>query len=172
MPSKPTIVLRVAICAALLAMWVPIATPAKPIHGPKFCVGSTAEDVLDESKPADRQLLENEAVVLLANHKVYVPGQTVFARLVNPSSDYVTYSPFAFIVWRRTASGWIRDPVTPERKWPLVGAQLRSGGVGVCTKVKLPDDQKAGHYKISKQIAVRGQPSTSRAARFVVSARR
>ncbi|HET6997658.1 MAG TPA: hypothetical protein VFI03_03630 [Solirubrobacterales bacterium] len=159
---------------------MPIATPAKSFNTPNFfCVGDTVEEVLDESRPTDRRLMEDEAVVLLANHQTYAsgqtvfaPGETVFARLVNTSLYSVT-DTFAFVVWRRTADGWVRDPLTPEGKGPLGPTlQLEPGAVGVCTRVKLPIDQKLGHYKVAKQIGIRGLPWTSRAAKFVVSAQR
>jgi hypothetical protein len=88
---------------------------------------------------------------IAVNRKEVHPGGTIYARVENPGTEWVSYG-VAYEVQRREGGRWVEQPLGVGG-WILIGLAMGSGGSGSCMKYHVPVGAEPGLYRFVKEMA-------------------
>jgi hypothetical protein len=98
---------------------------------------------------------------LRLNASSYRPETTVFARVENFGTDYVSYG-VDYRIERLEGGVWTTAPESPDGFWIMIGLASPPGMSGRCTAFQVPGTMPPGHYRMVKGVSFRSWPEGER----------
>jgi len=96
---------------------------------------------------------------LIVGRPIARPGELIPFWIENRGTKTIDPEGEGFVFERYTASGWERDPASPEIFKRIRLLPLYAGEAGFCRSFTIPTSTPPGRYRFSKRIGVSGSSS-------------